>query len=264
MFAKYQLDISDDFYKAQINKPEHIEKGQEMYKSFGDESHRCLRSFIFEKGMIDGTALKKHWFGIESADVFISHSHRDLNKVIAFAGWLYNNFKLKAFIDSCTWGYADELLKLIDDKYCWNKSNQTYDYTTRNYTTSHVHMMLSTALTEMIDSTECIIFYKTPNSIVISEEIECTKSGKKDKTISPWIYHELSISSMLRRQKPQRVSAILEHHADFAQESLQISHDIGNALKEMPIINHNDLIKWEKTYQKSEHALDTLYRVKPF
>ena len=50
----------------------------------------------------------------EKVYIFISHSHKDINKVIAFAGWLKTNFGLEAFIDSCSWGYCDELLKIID------------------------------------------------------------------------------------------------------------------------------------------------------
>lgn len=71
---------------------------------------------------------------------------------------LHDCFGLEAFIDSCSWGYCDDLLNKIDKKYCYDSKKKTYDYHLRNYTTSHVHMMLSTALAEMMDNTECIIF----------------------------------------------------------------------------------------------------------
>lgn len=143
MFAKFQLDISDDFYNSQINRPENIQTGNEISNCFGEESYSCMKEFICDNGEINGTALKEHWFKVNTADIFISHSHRDINKVRAFAGWLYHNFGLEAFIDLCTWGYADDLLKLLDDQYCWNKNSETYNYSLRNYTTSHVHMMLA-------------------------------------------------------------------------------------------------------------------------
>lgn len=261
MFAKFQLDISDYFYNSQINRPENIQTGNKISNCFGEESYRCMKGFICDNGKIDGTALKEHWFGIAAADIFISHSHKDLNKVKAFAGWLYRNFGLKAFIDSCTWGYVDDLLKLLDDQYCWNKNSETYNYTIRNYTTSHVHMMLATALTEMIDNTECLMFYKTPNSIKISEEIQNTKSGKRNETISPWIYHELSISSMMRQKNPIRTSALLEHRAEFAQNSLQIVYNVEKALQELIVINEKDLEVWKTTQHIPEHPLDTLYEL---
>lgn len=260
MFEKFQLNISDDFYHSQIDKPEYIKLGNEMYHSFGKESHDCLMSFIYENGKIDGTALKEHWFRIQPADIFISHSHKDIDKVKAFAGWLNHNFGLKVFIDSCAWGYADDLLKLIDDKYCFIQDSNAYNYTLRNYTTSYVHMMLSTALTEMIDHTECLLFYKTPNSIVMSEEIQNIEYEKKDRTISPWIYHELSISTMIRKQLPERLGTGLR--TNLAQESCEIQLVVEEALKEMIVIYQDDLMEWEKTKQQSKHALDTLYKIK--
>lgn len=56
---------------------------------------------------------------------------------------------------------------------------KTYDYNLRNYTTSHVHMMLATALTEMIDNTECIMFYNTPNSVLLADDLQKIKMKRK-------------------------------------------------------------------------------------
>lgn len=122
-------------------------------------------------------------------------------------------------------------------------------------------MMLATALTEMIDNTECLIFYNTPNSIKISEEIENTKSEKMNETISPWIYHELSTSSIIRQKSPIRTSAILEHRAEFAQDSLQIRYNVEKALGELIMINEKDLEVWKTTKHISKHPLDTLYKL---
>jgi hypothetical protein len=54
-------------------------------------------------------------------------------------------------------------------------------------------MMLSTALSMMIDKAECLFFLNTPNSIQATEAI--------DRTKSPWIYHEISISSLIRKRR---------------------------------------------------------------
>lgn len=264
MFARFQLDVSHAFFGVEINRPENLTEGRKLYEKFGQESYDCLKKFICENGEIDGTALKEHWFGITQADVFLSHSHKDINKVKAFAGWLYNSFGLKSFIDSCTWGYANDLLRLLDNKYCWNAGSKTYNYDLRNHTTSHVHVMLSTALTEMIDTTECLMFYNTPNSIKISEEIKNTKDGRERETDSPWIYHELSIGSMIRTEKPKRHSTILEHRADFAQDSqekLQITYKIERAVNTMITLNENGIVAWKDSWDKHEHPLDTLYKL---
>ena len=55
-----------------------------------------------------------------------------------------------------------------------------YDYNKRNYSTSHVHMMLSTALTMMMDEAECVIFLNTPNALSTKDIVH--------KTESPWIF----------------------------------------------------------------------------
>ena len=89
------------------------------------------------------------------------------------------------------------------------------------FTAYHSLMMLSTALTEMIYKTECIIFFNTPQSINMASELDKIKKNSKQSTISPWIYHELSMTTMLQVVKPRRSRAILEHrdHFDFAQSA---------------------------------------------
>lgn len=114
---------------------------------------------------------------------------------IALAGWLWHNFKLKSFIDFCIWEFCDDLLRRIDHKYCLNASN-SFNYQKRNSSTSHVHMMLSVALSQMIDKTECIFFLNTPDSIKPYEGIE--------KTESPWLYSEISMTQIIRENKPKR------------------------------------------------------------
>ena len=183
MYTKFNYSPAGSFYNRVINPC--LEHGRVIYKKHEDEVHDCLAQYITEDGVINGTALKKHWFSISKKDVFISHSHDDISKVIAFAGWLHDSFGLEAFIDSCSWGYCDDLLNKIDKKYCYNSKTSTYDYNLRNYTTSHVHMMLSTALTEMIYKTECIIFFNTPQSINMASELDKIKKNSKQSTISP-------------------------------------------------------------------------------
>lgn len=58
-------------------------------------------------------------------------------------------------------------------------------------------MLLSMALTKMIDKCECLIFLNTPNSI--------SRENTMEKTYSPWIYHEIGISKVIKRTKPDRL-----------------------------------------------------------
>lgn len=239
MYTRYNYSPSANFYNHVLNR--HLGSGKSIYEKHRQEVHDCLEKYITEDGIINGTDLKEHWFSISKKEIFISHSHSDINKVKAFAGWLYECFGLEAFIDSCSWGYCDDLLNRIDKKYCYKPKKGTYDYNLRNYTTSHVHMMLSTALTEMIDKTECIIFFNTPNSINLATELDKIKN--KERTISPWIYHELSMTTMLRSNKPTRYEPILEHFTKDSQEKPKFSYDVSKALKEMTTLTDKHLIK---------------------
>lgn len=266
MYSKFNCDITDYFYNNFINK--YHEKGRKIYEEFQQQSQNCLKPFLLDNGHIDGSALKDCWFSIGTADVFISHSHNDIEKVKAFAGWLNDAFGLTVFIDSCAWGYCDDLLKLIDDKYCKHKDGKTYDYQLRNYTTSHVHSMLSAALVEMIDKTECLIFYNTPQSIYLENELK--EINKNNKTLSPWIYHELSTSNTIHSREPRRLIQLREsfEHLDsrkFTDSSKpQIEYDVSTIINNMPKLDDSLLIKWQSQYngkKHEKHALDVLYRL---
>ena len=115
-----------------------------------------IDSVNIEDTIVNGTQLQEEWFPVEfpdmKFDVFISHSHADVSKsVLPLASWLYKHLGLRCFIDSLYWQYADDLLKKFDEYYAYNSQLNTYDYQIRNYTTSHVHIMLSMALMKMMD-----------------------------------------------------------------------------------------------------------------
>ena len=265
MFAKFNYSPSGAFYNKVINH--YYVRGVELFASHEKEVQDCLSDYISEEGIINGTDLKEHWFAISKKDVFISHSHKDINKVKAFAGWLYECFGLEAFIDSCSWGYCDDLLNKIDKKYCYRPKTNTYDYQLRNYTTSHVHMMLSTALTQMIDNTECIIFFDTPHSINMAEELEkIEKKRKKETTLSPWIYHELSMTTMLRTIEPDRTKIVVEHFSQDTRSRPQFEYDVSKALKGLSTLTDDHLRQWYDKWQHRatpfrENALDELYKI---
>lgn len=258
MYSKYNIEISNSFYNRELNK--HLECGRKIYEKHEKMAKKSLKEFIYDNGNIDGTSMKSNWFQIEDVDIFISHSHKDLTKVKAFAGWLHDEFNLTAFIDSCVWGYCDNLLQQIDDAHCKKKDGKTYNYNLRNYTTSHVHMMLSTALTEMIDHTECIMFYNTPNSVSLIDDLQTIKREKKKVTLSPWIYHELAMTSFVRIRKPDRTISLLEnaliHKAYSEKNDIHIEHDVDEYLEEMISLSPDALELWKRNYAVLTHRLD--------
>ncbi|MBN8707239.1 MAG: hypothetical protein J0L62_15310 [Bacteroidetes bacterium] len=262
MYKGYNLTVDSSF------KNEYYQFGLESIKSIKDEVETKIKSFSNKDGSLNGTAMTESWFPTFKCDVFISHSHGDEKLAISIAGWLYHEFNLTSFIDSCAWGYADKLIKLIDDEFCvikpYHPDKISYDYNLRNLSTSHVHMMLTTALSSMIDNSECLFFLNTPNSIFPNDVV------KLKSTLSPWIYSEIAISKLIRtkdltehRGLPKIAKSIFEK-----MEKLLITHDID--LSHLEELNVEDLLNWERTFKSNslfrqlaghdiKKALDYLY-----
>ncbi len=260
MYKAFNLKLKPEDVSFRCTIKKYKEIGDALYSNNQKEVKKILSDYISRDGVIDGTKLINNCFPELNKDVFISHSHKDLDMVKAFAGWLKSVFGLNAFIDSCSWGYCDNLLREIDDQYCLNDDKKTYNYTKRNYSTSHVHLMLSTALTKMMDQTECVIFFNTPNSIVMANEIEKIKNN--EKTESPWIYHELLMTSFLKPQTPER---FIRESFSLRDSKLHISYDVAPYLNKLTSLSGSDLFEWEcqcKKIKSNTVALDTLYKIK--
>ncbi|BCS85031.1 hypothetical protein prwr041_09240 [Prevotella herbatica] len=231
------------------------------WKSLFEEQKTEIRSaldkYITKDGVIDGHLIQEDWFPEVKADIFISHSHNDEQLAINLACWLYDTFELVAFVDSCVWGYANELLKKIDDKYCWKATKDVYDYGKRNCSTSHVHMMLMTALNKMIDKTECVFFLDTENSVLFKDI--------GNKTLSPWIYGEIEITRTIQKRRPKRpilrsfsYDQILEKAQD-ANEPLKVQYPLN--IGHFKVINNDTLNQWKATNTTGMEALDKLYKI---
>lgn len=214
-----------------------------------------LKKFTNPDGSLQAEEIINSWFPSMNADIFVSHSHKDEDLVLGLAGWLKKNFGLTTFIDSVVWGYSDTLLKIIDNKYCKNKDSSTYNYEKRNRSTSHVHMMLSTALMQMIDQCEMFLFIETHNSFELLEYFN--SSGE---TESPWIYSELSLVSKLRENEPEHIQKITEARiSEPSMESFKIKYSV-DTFGCIPLTIDN-LIEWKKRWDKSRQSrsLDILY-----
>lgn len=267
MYRGFNLLLDKNYFKEDFEYLQGV--GLDRLSCQKTTIEKIINSFVRRNGYLDGSKMQTNWFPQIEADIFISHSHKDERIALALAGWLKETFGLTAFIDSCVWGYSNNLLKLIDDAYCRNINRNFYDYDKRNYSTSHVHMMLSVALTQMIDNTECLFFLNTPNSITPDTII--------NKTESPWIYSEISISQLIRKKELQeyRIMEQNESLKTFSEDKkLNIQYDLPT--DHLVNINGYVLRKWEEIWkdigisnkypQYSEnlriHALDKLYELK--
>ncbi|MBP0952623.1 hypothetical protein JTA33_19495 [Pseudomonas sp. 20GA0080] len=221
-----------------------------------------LESFKNPKGGLFAEKIVAEWFPLVSADIFLSHSHSDEENITALSGWLYETFGLTCFIDSSIWGYSAKLLKMIDDEYCYDKDRMVYNYDDRNKSTSHVHMMLSTALTKTMDACECVLFVNTPNSIKIDQSI-----NRISATESPWIYSEIAMTKLLRKRELREHRRFTAEAMDRAgnedfKKSLGVNYDVD--LSHLTQINNETLLSWRDYFQreKPEFPLDFLYSQK--
>lgn len=262
MYRGFNLSLDNNCYFKKFQKI-----GLESFSSQKASIEEKINSFVGDDGSLDGSMMQANWFPQIKADIFISHSHKDENLAIALAGWLKETFGLTAFIDSCVWGYANDLLKMIDDKYCL-KDIHSYSYEKRNYSTSHVHMMLSVALTQMIDNTECLFFLNTPNSITPDTII--------NQTESPWIYSEIAATRLIRKRsrKEYRLKPMVESFSEGGRITPRIKYglpvdhltDIDNVVLRDWVISWQD-VGYRNHFlpQYSEdlgvHALDKLYEL---
>lgn len=234
-----------------------LQVGLERYKETEQLVQFNMGTFLSSQQNLDGKAIQDFWFPQVNADIFISHSHQDQDSALALSGWLWSQFKLNVFIDSMVWGFGDDLLRALDNEYCYNEVRKVYDYGMRNRSTAHVHMMLSAALTMMMDKTECIFFMNTPNSIQPFDGSVATNS--------PWIYSELAQTKVLQTNPPKRLRLLEETFSNFTGEPFNKALPIAykTDLAHLTPITIQDLMSWPHKQRGDEHALDTLYRLKP-
>ncbi|CEQ22080.1 Uncharacterised protein [[Clostridium] sordellii] len=251
MYKCYRLQYDGDL--EELIK-EYGEKGKKLMGTKKESVRKNLESYFKEKNVIDFTSIQEDWFPIVQSDIFISHSHKDIDVINALAGWFKEKFDVEVFVDSYIWEYCDELLREIDEKYCRQPNGEFFDYYKRNFSTTHVHLTLSSALNKMIDSTECVIFVETENSISLKNDIEVG-------TNSAWIYSELLATRILGKKIPERLISKIEKRQK-EKYSLNEAYDalFRGKIDHFIPLSANDLEKIGKMELNGDKAyLDKLY-----
>ncbi len=227
--------------------------GLKLYSQYQSMVKGILDEFTDAAGALDASKMRANWFPEIKCDVFISHSHVDDRTAISLAGWLKSACSLDAFVDSCAWGFSDDLLQLIDNEFCLMEDGAHYSYELRNRSTSHVHMMLCSALSMMIDNCECILFLDTPSSLLPGETITTTRS--------PWIYAEIGMTRLTRKRTPDEYRGLVKKAMSEARRRMEVLYRVDLAhLQELSV---KDLNHWLEIKDDYPHALDALYAVKP-
>ena len=230
------------------------------YDDLSNSSREILKKVVNSSQKISADKIKEILIPRNPYDIFISHSHKDLNLAKGLAGYLQKYCKVSCFIDSLYWGNIDDLQNEV------NELHLTYDDTTRRsyydyektlQVAKHANMILASALTEMIDCCECVFFLNTDNSV-----IRGTEAISKNETYSPWIYHEVFTTSIIR-SKPR---LNLNEHYQMRDSAMEQLPDISYALdlSGMTILREKDVLNWGiKAKSSNMYPLDVLYKLKP-
>ncbi|WP_318492527.1 hypothetical protein [Photobacterium leiognathi] len=251
----------DDLYQD----PKFQQSVDDFLKTSNTKIHTELDDFYFKEGVLDGSLLQKTWFPfLEESHIFLSHSHKDKNIAETLAFLFHEVLEINVFIDSQVWGYADDLLRKVDEKYSYNEKTNTYCYSTRNRTTSNIYLILQNALNCMIDKSECLLFLNTKNTIE-----KFTNSGLIDqRTSSPWIMSELQFSSMVRRREhPFANRSVKFEESVIKSESTEnvLNFEVSHVVATNHLIQKNldDILKWLfycfENDLKGYQALTSLY-----
>lgn len=221
-----------------------------------------LEALLTSAGPIDAEAVANIIFPHGVPDVFLSHSHADVEKTTYLAMEM-ENLGLRVFIDSEVWGSVFALLKKIDKKFCYQEASKTFNYDYRNITTSNTFMILNSALIKMIDKAEVFMFVGSSSSLAFDSTEELLG---EDKTYSPWIHSELLFSSMARVKLPERFkrTVALDEAKTKVEASLEAEKPrfIHPADTEHLIpINSHQLTSWLSSGREGIIALNRLYEI---
>lgn len=191
-------DMKDFKYGDILSYSTLVKKGNDELKNKKTLLQNKIKKLICpnDEGFVDLSKIQKEWFPIQSDySIFISHSHANKDLATALAYFFKEKYKLSCFVDSLIWGNAFEILKEIDGKYSVKEKDDkgnpsSYFYNKRNYSTSHIFLMLNAALMQSMQNSQCFIFLDTPDSVNF-------KKIEKEWTYSPWIFSELSMSKTM-------------------------------------------------------------------
>ncbi|WP_305867751.1 TIR domain protein [Helicobacter pylori] len=200
---------SNDFSMLPIFELDHIaQKIRNILKKHGSRkdiilNHRELQEAFF-------SPFKPQ---LKNAQVFLSHSHADINKALEVKDYLEEYLDAECvFIDSLFWDYKDDVLNKLAE----------YD------DISGIEDIFTLILRE---SLECMI-KKCPYFVFLQSKNSVSNQGLSRITYSAWIYEELKIANTLIAD-----TTIKESHI----KAMRISYDITNLLGRFKPISLNGL-----------------------
>ena len=252
MYRAFNVTLESNKYLGYVNT--------RQYENDKSISLQKLQKIINSRDIIQAWEIKKLLLPSKRYDIFISHSHKDLELAKGFANYLYLFFNVTCFIDSLYWGNIDELQNELNElhlTYDGVTKKSYYDYEKTLQVAKHADMILASALTEMIDNCECVFFLNTDNSV-----IRGTEAISKNETYSPWIYHEVFTTTIIQKKQRSKFNESYQFRDNAIKQIPDISY--GLDLSGMTVLREEDIFEWEIKINsnKDKHPLDVLYNLK--
>ncbi|WP_187915465.1 TIR domain protein [Helicobacter pylori] len=203
---------SNDFSMLPVFELDHIaQKIRNILKKHGSRkdiilNHRELQEAFF-------SPFKPQ---LKNAQVFLSHSHADINKALEVKDYLEEYLDAECvFIDSLFWDYKDDVL------------NKLAEYDDISGIKDAFTLILRESLECMIKKCPYFVFLQSKNSVSLNQDL-------LKITYSAWIYEELKIANTLIAD-----TTIKESHI----KAMRISYDITNLLGRFKPISLDSLCK---------------------
>ncbi|MDU9766949.1 TIR domain protein [Helicobacter pylori] len=194
---------SNDFSMLPVFELDHIaQKIRNILKKHGSRkdiilNHRELQEAFF-------SPFKPQ---LKNAQVFLSHSHADINKALEVKDYLEEYLDAECvFIDSLFWDYKDDVL------------NKLAEYDDISKIEDAFTLILRESLECMIKKCPYFVFLQSKNSVSLNQDL-------LKITYSAWIYEELKIAHSISESRPIPM-----------MESMQVFHDISPFLKSFETI----------------------------
>lgn len=198
MLHKFNVKIDEDSLSMYLQNSDLNDNESLIYNNKKDEIVNKIKSIavvddVKKEVKIKHEDILNDWFPESGCHVFLSHSHQDKKIAIKIANYLYQNYKIKTFIDSDFWQFVDDAISDINSEYskCPAPQDHLLRYDSCLMVGTNFYLTLTNALMDAIDKSDCCLFLNTEKSI---KKI----GGEVEVTYSPWIYTELNILDKIR------------------------------------------------------------------
>ena len=253
MYRAFNVTLDSNGYLNYVNT--------KQYENDKSISLQKLRKIINSCNKIRAHEIKKLLLPSKRYDIFISHSHKDINLAKGLAGYLEKYCKVSCFIDSLYWSNIDELQEELNRMHLTmdrTAGKKTFNHKSTMEVAKHANMILASALTEMIDNCECVFFLNTDNSV-----IRGTEAISKNETYSPWIYHEVFTTTIIQKKQRSKFNESYQFRDNAIKQIPDISY--GLDLSGMTVLREEDILEWgtKINSNKDKHPLDVLYNLNP-